>query len=320
MFIRTISNIDDVNMEYTTQLTFRQQWVDERLTYDDRDGMIPYLVLTDPEKIWKPDIFFSNEKRGHFHNIIMPNVLLRIYPNGEVLFSMRISLVLACPMDLSNFPFDKQTCYIRMASYGYTTNDLVFIWKEGNPIQLTSSLSLPRFNLNQVKTEYCTSTTATGDYSCLRADLAFKRELSYYLIQVYIPCIMLVITSWVSFWLDPKATTARVFLGIITLLTLTTFVSSVNNNLPPVSYTKSIDIWTGMCLTFVFASLIEFALVHFVYVRQSRSGHGNTRAGWLTAQAIDIACRVIFPILFGIFFVLYWGVYLIKQIDTEGQD
>lgn len=41
----------------------------------------------------KPDLFFSNEKEGHFHNIIMPNVLLRIYPDGKVLYSIRISLV-----------------------------------------------------------------------------------------------------------------------------------------------------------------------------------------------------------------------------------
>lgn len=80
------------------------------------DGQIRFLTLTDPSKIWKPDLFFSNEKEGHFHDIIMPNVLLRIYPNGEVLYSIRLSLVLACPMDLKYYPLDKQTCSIRMAS------------------------------------------------------------------------------------------------------------------------------------------------------------------------------------------------------------
>lgn len=80
------------------------------------DGQIRFLTLTDPSKIWKPDLFFSNEKEGHFHDIIMPNVLLRIYPNGEVLYSIRLSLVLACPMDLKYYPLDKQTCEIRMAS------------------------------------------------------------------------------------------------------------------------------------------------------------------------------------------------------------
>lgn len=53
----------------------------------------------------------------------------------------------------------------------------------------------------------------SGEYSCLKVDLIFKREFSYYLIQIYIPCCMLVIVSWVSFWLDQGAVPARVSLG-----------------------------------------------------------------------------------------------------------
>lgn len=94
-------------------------------------------------------------------------------------------------------------------------------------------------------------------------DLLFKREFSYYLIQIYIPCCMLVIVSWVSFWLDQSAVPARVSLGVTTLLTMATQTSGINASLPPVSYTKAIDVWTGVCLTFVFGALLEFALVNY---------------------------------------------------------
>ena len=79
-------------------------------------GKIVYLVLTDPSKIWIPDLFFRNEKDGHVHQIIVPNVLLRIHPNGHVLYSVRISLVLSCSMYLKYYPLDQQTCFISMAS------------------------------------------------------------------------------------------------------------------------------------------------------------------------------------------------------------
>jgi hypothetical protein len=105
-----------LNQEYSTQLTFREEWKDERLVFNDIDGQIKFLVLTDQEKIWKPDLFFANEKEGHDHTIIMPNVLLRIFPNGDVLYSIRISLILFCPMHLKYFPLDTQTCVIQMAS------------------------------------------------------------------------------------------------------------------------------------------------------------------------------------------------------------
>uniref|UniRef100_A0A1I7WYQ9 Neur_chan_memb domain-containing protein n=1 Tax=Heterorhabditis bacteriophora TaxID=37862 RepID=A0A1I7WYQ9_HETBA len=47
---------------------------------------------------------------------------------------------------------------------------------------------------------------------------------NYYLLQLYIPSTMLVIVSWVSFWLDRTAVPARVTLGVTTLLTMTTQV------------------------------------------------------------------------------------------------
>ncbi|KQS38754.1 uncharacterized protein Dere_GG23471, isoform I [Drosophila erecta] len=268
MFLRSISKIDDYKMEYSVQLTFREQWTDERLKFDDIQGRLKYLTLTEANRVWMPDLFFSNEKEGHFHNIIMPNVYIRIFPNGSVLYSIRISLTLACPMNLKLYPLDRQICSLRMASYGWTTNDLVFLWKEGDPVQVVKNLHLPRFTLEKFLTDYCNSKTNTGEYSCLKVDLLFKREFSYYLIQIYIPCCMLVIVSWVSFWLDQGAVPARVSLGVTTLLTMATQTSGINASLPPVSYTKAIDVWTGVCLTFVFGALLEFALVNYA----SRSG------------------------------------------------
>nr|AFI09244.1 glutamate-gated chloride channel [Laodelphax striatellus] len=263
IFVRSISKIDDVTMEYSVQLTFREQWLDERLKFNDFGGKIKYLTLTEANRVWMPDLFFSNEKEGHFHNIIMPNVYIRIFPYGSVLYSIRISLTLSCPMNLKLYPLDRQVCSLRMASYGWTTDDLVFLWKEGDPVQVVKNLHLPRFTLEKFLTDYCNSKTNTGEYSCLKVDLLFKREFSYYLIQICIPCCMLVIVSWVSFWLDQSAVPARVSLGVTTLLTMATQTSGINASLPPVSYTKAIDVWTGVCLTFVFGALLEFALVNY---------------------------------------------------------
>ncbi|XP_050545424.1 glutamate-gated chloride channel isoform X5 [Daktulosphaira vitifoliae] len=263
ILVRSISRIDDYKMEYSVQLTFREQWMDERLMFNDYNGKMRYLTLTETSRVWMPDLFFSNEKEGHFHNIIMPNVYIRIFPNGLVLYSIRISLTLSCPMNLKLYPLDRQTCSLRMVSYGWTTDDLVFLWKEGDPVQVVKNLHLPRFTLEKFLTDYCNSKTNTGEYSCLKVDLLFKREFSYYLIQIYVPCCMLVIVSWVSFWLDQSAVPARVSLGVTTLLTMATQTSGINASLPPVSYTKAIDVWTGVCLTFVFGALLEFALVNY---------------------------------------------------------
>ena len=85
-----------------------------------------------------------------------------------------------------------------------------------DPVQIVKDLNLPRFKLEQFQTTYCNTITNTGAYSCLKVVLVFKREFSYYLLTIYVPSCMLVIVSWVSFWLDNRSVPARVALGVTT--------------------------------------------------------------------------------------------------------
>lgn len=99
--------------------------------------------------------------------------------------------------------------------------------------------------------------------------------MGYYLIQIYIPASLIVIISWVSFWLHRNATPARVALGVTTVLTMTTLMSSTNAALPKISYIKSIDVFLGTCFVMVFASLLEYATVGYlgkrIAMRKTRS-------------------------------------------------
>lgn len=100
-----------------------------------------------------------------------------------------------------------------------------------------------------------------GTFSTLKANLILKRRFWGYVAQVFAPSILIVFLSMVSFWIDPKQTAARVSLGVICVLTLTTQTASTRLTLPPVSYIRAIDAWIFTCLLFVFLSLLEFACV-----------------------------------------------------------
>lgn len=273
IFVRSFSKIDDVKMEYSFQITMRQAWRDKRLQYEDildrnekLKERINYLTLTDASKIWMPDTFFRNEKIGSFHNILQPNLYIRIFPDGTVLYSIRVSLTCACSMHLALFPLDEQTCQLNVASYGWAKSDLVYQWipEEFKPVQIPQNLSLPGgFKLGDFGSQYCDVKTATGEYSCLQVDLMFARQLSFFIVTVYVPCSITVSVSWMSFWLDHKAVPARVSLGVITLLAMSSTQASIQNSLPPVAYTKAIDVWSGVCVFFVFSALLEYALVNY---------------------------------------------------------
>ena len=47
-------------------------------------------------------------------------------------------------------------------------------------------------------------------------------------LQVYVPSSLIVVMSWVSFYLDRSSAPARVGLGVTTVLTMVTLMGSVN--------------------------------------------------------------------------------------------
>lgn len=105
-------------------------------------------------------------------------------------------------------------------------------------------------------------------------DFYLKRLLWSHILQVYAPTTILLIISWISFWLDCNAVTARTQLGILTFFTMVTQPSAAGIILPKVSYIIAIDAWHFMCLIFVFASVIEFAVVN-VLARRCIPQHDN---------------------------------------------
>nr|XP_028600265.1 glycine receptor subunit alpha-3 isoform X3 [Podarcis muralis] len=157
IFINSFGSIAETTMDYRVNIFLRQNWNDPRLAYseypDDSLDLDPSML----DSIWKPDLFFANEKGANFHEVTTDNKLLRIFKNGNVLYSIRLTLILSCPMDLKNFPMDVQTCIMQLESFGYTMNDLIFEWQEKGAVQVADGLTLPQFLLKEDKDLcYCT--------------------------------------------------------------------------------------------------------------------------------------------------------------------
>ena len=104
-------------------------------------------------------------------------------------------------------------------------------------------------------------TFLAGKFTILKATIRIDRKTGYYVLQVIVPSVLLVVLSWFSFWIDPNVVPARISLGVTCILTMTTQSSGIRQTLPPVSYVKAIDIWMIVCLMFVFGALLEYAFV-----------------------------------------------------------
>ena len=106
-------------------------------------------------------------------------------------------------------------------------------------------------------------TPFSGDFSVLQVSFNLQRHTGYFLIQVYVPCILIVVLSWVSFWIHREATSDRVGLGITTVLTLSTISLDSRTDLPKVRYATALDWFLLMSFFYCIATLLEFAGVHY---------------------------------------------------------
>lgn len=74
----------------------------------------------------------------------------------------------------------------------------------------------------------------SGNYTIVEAFFLLQRRLGYYMIQLYLPCIFLVMLSWIVFWMSPDNGGDRLTVGITCILTIVFLLGYVNGMLPKV--------------------------------------------------------------------------------------
>ncbi|XP_049441149.1 gamma-aminobutyric acid receptor subunit alpha-6a [Epinephelus fuscoguttatus] len=380
IFVTSFGPVSDVEMEYTMDMFFRQMWVDERLKFE---GPTEILRLNNRmvDKIWTPDTFFRNSKKSISHNMTTPNKLFRIMQNGTVLYTMRLTISAECPMRLMDFPMDGHSCPLRFGSYAYTSSEILFSWRKG----LIASVDCPPESISLLQYDLVGQTLSseifksnTGHYSVQVVHFHLQRKLGYYLIQTYIPLIMVVVLSQVSFWINKESVPARTVAGITTVLTMTTLSISARESLPKVAYATAMDWFIAVCFAFVASALVEFAAVNYFATLQAnrlkkqkarqdklevmaagidddddmsdcspqeglkrrnhsvcRSEPGDTpplpiflQQGSAFPQIpqlagtspIDKYARILFPLAFALFNLIYWYIYLAKDSMERARD
>uniref|UniRef100_A0A7I4YCT1 GABA receptor subunit n=1 Tax=Haemonchus contortus TaxID=6289 RepID=A0A7I4YCT1_HAECO len=270
--VSSISAVSEVDMDFTLDFYMRQTWQDPRLAFGTLDLGIAKQITSLTvgvdylDRLWKPDTFFPNEKKSFFHLATTHNSFLRIDSDGTVYTSQRLTVTATCPMKLQLFPMDSQRCKLEIESYGYSILDINYVFASKESVT-RSEFELPQFVLVDVKISNKTEKLSSGEYSRLTSYFLFKRNIGFYIIQIYLPSVLIVVISWVSFWLSRDATPARVALGVTTVLTMTTLMTTTNSAMPKVSYVKSIDIFLGVCFMMVFCSLVEYAAVGYINKR-----------------------------------------------------
>ncbi|XP_062889042.1 gamma-aminobutyric acid receptor subunit delta isoform X2 [Mobula hypostoma] len=279
--VASIDHISEANMEYTMTVFLRQIWKDERLSYNHTNKTLG-LDSRFVDKLWLPDTYIVNAKSAWFHDVTVENKLIRLQPDGVILYSIRITSTVACDMDLTKYPMDEQECMLDLESYGYSAEDIVYRWSDNqDQIHGLDQIQLAQFTITNYYFVTEMMNFKSGQFPRLSLRFCLRRNRGVYIIQSYMPSILLVAMSWVSFWISQSAVPARVSLGITTVLTMTTLMISARKSLPRASAIKALDVYFWICYVFVFAALVEFAFAHFNadYMRKQRAKIKTNKPG-----------------------------------------
>ncbi|XP_046745407.1 glycine receptor subunit alpha-4 isoform X3 [Diprion similis] len=332
-------------------VTFQTMTIPNHYLWLYKDKTILYMVKYVPidysiiiiysHYLFRTDLFYSLISKN-------PEIVASQQTPNIIIIRFRLTLKLSCAMNFLIYPHDTQECKLQMESLSHTTDEMIFQWDPDVPLVVDENIELPQLQLVKNYTADCTQVYSTGNFTCLEVVFVLKRRLGYYLFHTYVPTCLIVIMSWVSFWIKPEAAPARVTLGVTSLLTLSTQHAKSQASLPPVSYLKAVDAFMSVCTIFVFMALMEYCLVNIVLgdndappakppppppPPSSASGPDATKLdkifdiatkksaaapppgptpaqrARMRALNIDRVSRVFFPFLFAVLNVTYWIMF-----------
>lgn len=279
-YIYALKDLDSNDLQFMLQGLLQLRYNDTRLAFSgyapNREPIVGDGSLRN--MLWVPHIFLANEQSSNVLGTSEKDQLTTIYPNGTVLISTRIQATLYCWMNFQKFPFDEQKCTTVLESWMYNTSIMQLHWEPTNPVSFHTQLQLTEYDLDgwvcnesiSISDAYSMSHGALeGNYSSLSFTVQLSREVGYYIIDYFVPSMMIVAISWVSFWLQADQTPARSMLGCSTLLSFITLSLSQENSLSKVSYVTMSEVWFLVCTVFIFGSLMEFAFVNTIFRRNN---------------------------------------------------
>ncbi|KAI8122342.1 Glutamate-gated chloride channel [Lucilia cuprina] len=289
VLLLSLASPDESSLKYEVEFLLNQQWNDPRLQYGNKSHYDFLNALHHHDSIWTPDTYFI--MHGDFKDPIIPmHFALRIYRNGTITYAMRnfyyyfilwtymyinvlysyflllktVNMYLLITQGLKIILWKLQTIS-PSHEVSYEEAQIKYVWKNDEDT-LRKSPSLTTLNAYLIKnqTTACDQNSWRGNYSCLQVELTFTRDRAYYFTTVFIPGIILVTSSFITFWLEWNAVPARVMIGVTTMLNFFTTSNGFRSTLPVVSNLTAMNVWDGVCMCFIYASLLEFVCVNYM--------------------------------------------------------
>eukprot|EP01065_Artemidia_motanka_P020526 TRINITY_DN24568_c0_g1_i7.p1 TRINITY_DN24568_c0_g1~~TRINITY_DN24568_c0_g1_i7.p1 ORF type:complete len:634 (+),score=130.38 TRINITY_DN24568_c0_g1_i7:147-1904(+) len=268
----TLTKVSELNTQTSTfkiNMYFRHEWTDSRLRWDPAAYCgIDFRYSVPKSFMWLPDTFFSNAQDV---DSVDSEEFVQVNASGRCFWSRRVVVKIFCSMNFANYPFDEQSCFSDIESYGLPVEVLVYNlsapgmrWSE--PIDgADGGTTVGTYRMSSPTAEQRVLQIGSHTFSSVRYSFMFTRISTRYAASLFFPLALVTLLSYLGLFIDPKVAPARVGMAITTVLVLISLMFVLTKEIPSnIDYLSGMDALFALCLLFVSANSIEYAIVNYL--------------------------------------------------------
>ena len=238
-FLVNLNGVAERSETFDADLYVNFRWRDPRLAFA---GSEPRRFLEDAAvaqlaEMWWPQLEFVNTAEPEF-----TNRWLAISPDGAVEYEVGITSDFRTDLDLRRFPFDRQTLEVRVESFLWDADQLVFAV---NPDRLGFNRESTFEGLvvsgvsSEVRRDVLTGWG--GAFSSFVGKIDVERRAAFYLWTVFAPVTLIFLISCTIFVIPYENFHDRVGVSLAALLACIATQFAISFNMPQISYLTVID-------------------------------------------------------------------------------
>jgi hypothetical protein len=278
VFLLDLFEIDSARQTFSADVVILAQWQDPRLA-----GRWTASRSLDVDEVWQPRLQVVNQRSVER----TMDREVEVQPDGTVIFRRRLSGDFSAKLDLQEFPLDRQRFEVVVVAAGYTPDEVDLV-PDTNRSGRSDHLSISDWRIDPprvVATGF--EVPGTGrTLPAVRFEFEGARQLRYYVVQLMLPLVAIVLMAWSVFWVDPTVIPTRMSVVVTTMLTLIAYRFAIGSMVPRLAYLTRLD-W------FLLGSTM---LVLIALLAVSAGAYLVAHDRMATVHRLDRLSRAAFPI------------------------
>ena len=274
-----VDEVNNVAQTFTANLATAIRWQDHSLVHQG-----PGSTSKPLDEIWYPSIQFLNQQRAVAG---FPRIA-EVFPDGTVIYRQRYWGNFSQPLELKSFPFDAQKLTLTLANVGFGMRSIRLLPSPDSGI--SEKFSMPDWTVTEWDFAAVDLPIEENDAPVkgMVFSLDVKRDTSYFKYKVIFPLVLIVMMSWMVFWIDPSLVATQISVSVTAMLTMIAYRFALAGLIPRLAFLTSLDFFVLVSTLAVFISMIEVLF----------TAHLATNDRLERARRVDRHARWVLPLIY----------------------